>query len=82
MVNPKYEPNLDNQWGLLAHAMEEAGEVVQIAGKTFRWGFESHNPEDPNEEINAHALIRELSDLQITAHKLLILLEERYPYKI
>lgn len=79
MVNPKYQAKDDDEWGLLAHTMEEASEVIKEGCKTLRWGFESYDPTDPTKEINAHRLIREMFDLTATAHRLSTLLEDRYP---
>ena len=47
----------------LALLIEEAGEVVQAAGKVLRHGYESYNPKDPGAGSNRVQLNRELLDL-------------------
>lgn len=50
----------------LAHAAEEAGELVSAIGKTLRWGLNSVNPELPPEqqETNRAWVLREMADLR------------------
>ena len=48
----------------LALLMEEAGEIVQIAGKILRHGYEEYNPNDVNQTRNRNLLERELGDMQ------------------
>jgi NTP pyrophosphatase (non-canonical NTP hydrolase) len=47
----------------LAVLIEECGEVVQIACKILRHGYESVNPITGNPETNRQGLERELGDL-------------------
>lgn len=50
----------------LAHLTEECGEVIQAAGKTFRFGPSSSNPElvEADRETNIAWVIREVADLK------------------
>ncbi len=47
----------------LAILIEECGEVIQIACKILRHGYESTNPMMDSDETNREALERELGDL-------------------
>ena len=49
----------------LGHLIEECGEVLAAAGKTLRFGWDSFNPELPEDqrETNLAWLLRELADL-------------------
>lgn len=51
---------------ILAHLVEECGEVQQAAGKSLRWGLDSVNPELPEDEqeTNRDWLEREIKDLE------------------
>lgn len=62
--NPQYKPVTFEQ--RLGYLVEECGEVMAAAGKTLRWGLESHNPELPDDEreTNRDWLARELRDLK------------------
>lgn len=53
--------------GALAHLIEECGEVLAAAGKTFRYGFDSVNPLIPADqrETNGAWLWREMEDLEM-----------------
>lgn len=46
----------------LAILMEECGEVIQIAGKILRHGYDSHHP--VTQEGNRAALLREIIDVK------------------
>lgn len=46
----------------LASLAEECGEVVQIAGKCLRFGYESYNPFSPENGDNLHLLHEEVGD--------------------
>jgi NTP pyrophosphatase (non-canonical NTP hydrolase) len=50
----------------LAHAIEEAGEFIQAAAKTQRWGPYSVNPllAPADQETNKVWLLREMKDLR------------------
>lgn len=63
-MKPEYEPKTFPQ--ALGYLVEECGEVLAAAGKTFRWGLESVNPELPPEkqEKNRDWLKREMYDLE------------------
>lgn len=62
-LKPEYAPktSIDH----LGYLIEEAGEVLQAAGKSLRWGLDSWNPElKPSErESNEQWLRREMHDL-------------------
>lgn len=45
---------------LLACLSEECGEVVQVIGKILRHGYDSYNPNDPDEIPNLNLLEMEL----------------------
>lgn len=47
----------------LAVLGEECGEVIQIVGKTLRFGYASHSPDDPQRESNLDLLHKELGDI-------------------
>lgn len=49
----------------MGKAVEEAGEFLAAMGKTMRWGWQSYNPELPEEkrESNADWVRREMADL-------------------
>jgi hypothetical protein len=47
----------------LAILIEECGEVLHIAGKVLRHGYESCNPYDPKQTSNRELLTREFGDL-------------------
>jgi hypothetical protein len=47
----------------LAKLCEEAAEVVQIGMKIMRHGYESYNPDKPEDGSNREQLCRELEDL-------------------
>jgi hypothetical protein len=70
MAHEEFRPK--DFWGQLAHTVEEAGEVMAAAGKTFRFGVDSFNPLLPIEqqETNWEWLERELDDLILAAAKL------------
>lgn len=51
----------------LAVINEECGEVVQIVGKTLRFGYESHSPLDPEMTTNLDLLHTELGDVLAAA---------------
>ena len=50
----------------LGKAVEELGELQAALGKTLRWGWESTNPEVPQEdrETNAQWVKREIADVR------------------
>lgn len=50
----------------MAHVVEECGEVIAAAGKSFRFGATSVNPELPTEqqETNFDWFLREVNDLE------------------
>jgi NTP pyrophosphatase (non-canonical NTP hydrolase) len=60
----KYESKDVHQ--ALAHLVEEAGEVLQAAGKSQRFGLLSTDPTAGNSELNVDWLIRELNDLEVS----------------
>lgn len=64
MSHPGFFPTTVD--GHLAHATEEAGEFISVAGKIGRFGFMSVNPLLPAElqETNLHWLRREMADLR------------------
>ena len=64
MTDPKYMRH--NLPFALAHAIEEAGELLAAMGKTLRWGWESVNPELPpdEQETNADWVRREIDDVR------------------
>ena len=70
MSDPKYLRQDVNF--CLAHAVEEAGEVVQALGKTLRWGTESCDPTvcDTFRETNIDWVRREWRDLQESMDRL------------
>jgi hypothetical protein len=45
-----YLPPIEDFEGRIAHAIEEAGEFIQAAGKTLRFGYNSVNPDLPKGE--------------------------------
>ncbi len=47
----------------LSLIVEEAGEVLQILGKVFRFGWDSHDPNDASKKTNRSHLATELGDL-------------------
>jgi len=55
----------------LALITEEAGEVLQLVGKTYRFGPDSYKPSDPNQISNRELLILECMDLYAVLHKFL-----------
>jgi NTP pyrophosphatase (non-canonical NTP hydrolase) len=57
---------------MLAHVVEECGEVLAAAGKTQRWGWDSINPLIPEKdrETNVVWLKRELLDLEEAIYRL------------
>lgn len=62
MTDMKYmKPGLDFAVG---KAIEEMGELNAALGKTLRWGWDSYNPELPENmrESNEEWVIRELLD--------------------
>lgn len=63
MADPLYTPT--NAEAALAHLVEECGEVLAAAGKTFRFGPNSVNLELPaaEQETNLAWLLREMADL-------------------
>lgn len=54
----------------LAMLIEECGEVIQIASKVLRHGYDSYHPNDPSTD-NRELLSRELTDL-ISIHVLMM----------
>lgn len=58
--------NDHNPTQVLAHLIEEAGEVLAAAGKSLRFGLDSVNPYVPLEEqeTNRDWLLREIADLE------------------
>jgi NTP pyrophosphatase (non-canonical NTP hydrolase) len=65
-MKSKYVPtHYDNMDIVLGYLIEECGEVLQAAGKSIRWGFDSVNPEVPvsQQVTNIHWLLNELDDL-------------------
>lgn len=70
MVKPNYVRN-DNI-SIMAHLVEECGEVLAAAGKTLRWGPDSYNPEIPvaERETNIAWLRREIADLELVITRL------------
>ena len=46
----------------LGMLVEECGEVIQIAGKILRHGYDSYHPNDPT-TTNRHLLVLELRDV-------------------
>lgn len=63
----------------MAHAAEEAGEMLAALGKTMRWGRDSVNPELPadQQETNEAWLRREIADLRGALDRLEGALNER-----
>lgn len=55
-----------DEYQALAHIIEECGEVIAAAGKTYRFGPDSYNPELPPEERekNIDWVLREIRDLK------------------
>lgn len=64
MVHDKYVRH--DFKSILGHLIEELGEATAAAGKTFRWGPWSVNPEIPpsQQETNIVWLQRELDDVE------------------
>ena len=62
MSRHRRAPEIDGQY-LLGCVMEEAGEVIQIAGKTHRHGWSSFNPYDAERVTNRDLLAQECGDL-------------------
>lgn len=54
----------------LAILAEEAGEIVQIAMKIMRHGYEFHHPEHPG-QTNRNELEKEIGDLNATVIRML-----------
>lgn len=48
----------------LGHLVEECGEVINVAGKTIRWGTHSRNPDVAGSKPNWQLLLDEMSDLK------------------
>lgn len=48
----------------LIHMVEECGEVCQIVGKLFRFGYNSYHPDDVTKTPNHVLLRREMNDLK------------------
>lgn len=63
-IRPQYRSKTSGQ--ALGHLVEEMGEALAAAGKTFRWGPHSVNPELPPEqqEQNIDWLARECEDVK------------------
>ena len=64
MTQQRYmRPGLDFAVG---KAVEELGELQAALGKTLRWGWDSYNPELPENEreTNAAWVLREISDVR------------------
>ncbi len=61
---PEYVP--ETPLARLGYLVEECGEVLQIAGKSLRYGYASSNPELPwkDQVVNAVLLRWELDDLE------------------
>jgi hypothetical protein len=55
----------------LAMLIEECGEVIQIAGKILRHGYQSYHPERPHVS-NAQLLSQEVCDLQAVATEVIM----------
>ena len=53
----------------LAMLIEECGEVIQIAGKILRHGYNSYHPERPH-ITNRELLQQELTDLAAVSHEI------------
>ena len=79
MSDPKYLRQDVNF--CLAHAVEEAGEVVQALGKTLRWGTESYDPTIAEylQETNIDWVRREWRDLQEAMDRLFKEYRKEYP---
>ena len=65
--------NFDNkitpaEYERLALLIEEAGEVLQVAGKIMRHGFDSYNPYDPELKYNRELLEVEMGDLLLVMY--------------
>ena len=66
-MNSEYLPKDD--FGKLAHLVEECGEVTAAVGKTLRFGLSSVNPEIPVKDrvTNREWLLSEIEDLILAA---------------
>jgi len=77
MSDSKYlRPDVDF---CMAHAVEEAGELMAALGKTMRWGFWSFNPELPvdQRETNIDWVRREMADLRDALDRLEAILPKK-----
>lgn len=76
MSDPRFIRTGDVRFAM-AHAAEEAGEVVAALGKSLRWGLGSVNPLLPVEqqETNETWLRREMQDLRDAIDRLEIELD-------
>ncbi|MDF7776894.1 hypothetical protein P1X14_16675 [Sphingomonas sp. AOB5] len=65
MTDPRFLRTGDVHFAM-AHAAEEAGEMLAALGKSLRWGLESVNPLLPpaEQETNREWLEREIGDLR------------------
>jgi hypothetical protein len=73
MTDPRYLRPGDLPFAL-AHAAEEAGELLAAIGKTLRWGADSVNPLLPpdQQETNREWILREIPDLQGALDRLIV----------
>ena len=64
-AKPQYVPKTPRE--RLGYLVEECGEVLQIAGKSLRYGYRGFNPELPEcaRVTNAELLRREIADLKV-----------------
>lgn len=71
MSDPRFIRTGDVNFAL-AHAAEEAGEVIAAIGKSLRWGLESVNPLLPpaEQETNRQWVRREMIDLRAALDRL------------
>lgn len=71
MVDPRFVRTGDVGFAL-AHAAEEAGELIAALGKTLRWGLDSVNPLLPaaEQETNRAWVTREMADLRAALDRL------------
>ena len=62
---------------VLAHTVEECGELVTAIGKTQRWGLDSYDPTVPESqrETNRDWIRREMKDARLALARLELLLD-------
>lgn len=69
----KYQHGMDpEEFELMACLSEEAGEIAQIVGKSFRHVLESHHPDSPSERTNRMDVTKEIGDLLGVARILML----------